>query len=150
MICKPEEIATEAKRIFKNTGINITQTAQKHLGAVIGEIESCRKLAEDQIKTWRSQVRTFSKAAHSEPYLSYIVYTGILLNMWKYFQGTLDNVSDLMKPLEETRSFLEVITGRQNSSETDRDITALPIRLEEWGFQIRLSNAGNYSAVPIF
>ena len=37
-------------------------------------------------------------------------------------------MSDLLKPLEEIRSFVDVITGHQNISDTDRDITALPIR----------------------
>ena len=78
LICKSEQKATEPKTIFENTGINITQTAQKHLGAVIGEIESCRKLAEDKIKTRRNHVRALSKAAQSEPHLRYIVYMRIL------------------------------------------------------------------------
>ena len=116
-------------RTFENTGINITQTAQKHLGAVIREKESCRKFAEDKIKTWTNQIGALSKAAQSELHLSYIVYTRILQNRWKYFKRTFDNMSDLMKPLaEDIRSFVEVFTRRQNISEMDRDITALPIR----------------------
>ena len=60
-------------------------------------------------------------------------------------------MSDLIKPLEEKiRSFVEVITGRQNISDKDRDNTAYLFGTEDWGFQIRLSNAGNISAIPIF
>ena len=47
LICKSEQIATEGKRNYENTGIYYTQRAQKNLGTVIGEIESCRKVAED-------------------------------------------------------------------------------------------------------
>ena len=113
--------------------MNITQTAHKHLGAVKGEIESCRKFTEDKLKTWRNQVRALSKAAQSEPHFIYIVYTRILQNRWKYFQRTPDNVSDVLKPLEEIGSFVEVITGRQNISDTE---TLLPylFGMEHWGF----------------
>ena len=78
LICKSEKIANEAKRVFESTGVNIIQTTQKHLGAVIGGIESCSRFAGEKIKTWRNQVRALSKAAQSEPHFSYIVYTRIL------------------------------------------------------------------------
>ena len=56
LICESEEMKTEANRFFQNTGLNITQTARKHLGAVVGEIEYCRMSADDKTKTWRNQV----------------------------------------------------------------------------------------------
>ena len=57
------------------------------------------------------------------------VYTRILQNQWKYLQRTLENVGDLLKHSEEEiRNFVEVVTGRTNMSDMDRDITALPIR----------------------
>ena len=101
--------------------MNITEIARKRLGAVVGEIEYCRMFADDTIKTWRNQVCALSKAARSEPYLCHIAYTRIFQNSWNYFLRPLDNVSDLMNSLEEDfRSFVEVVIGRQNVSDTER------------------------------
>ena len=99
------------------------------MGAVKGELNSCQNFAQETIETWTHQVKALSKVAQSEPHLSYIVYTLMLKNRWMYFQRTLENVGDLMKPLEEEiRNLVEVITGRTNMSYMDRDITNLPIR----------------------
>ena len=73
LICKTEEIANKARRFFENTGINITQTTQKHSGAVIGELNSCQKFAQEKTETWTNQVKALSKVAQSEPHLSYIL-----------------------------------------------------------------------------
>ena len=53
LICKTEEIANKARRIFENTGINITQTAQKLLGAVIVEVNSCQNFHRKKMKPRR-------------------------------------------------------------------------------------------------
>ena len=132
--------------------MNVTETAQKHLGAFIFEMETCRKFAEDKIKTWRNQVWALSKVAQSEPHLSYLVYKRVFPSRWKHIQKFFGNVSDSMKPLEEEIfSFLEVITPPQNNCDTDIE-KLLPYLsgMEDWGFEIRLNNAGNNSAIPIF
>ena len=41
MLAHLQKVANKAGRIFKKTRINITQTPQKHLGAVTGELNPC-------------------------------------------------------------------------------------------------------------
>ena len=63
LICKTEEIANKARRILENTGLNITHTAQKsHMRSVIGELNSCRKFAEEKIETWTKSESPFKSS----------------------------------------------------------------------------------------
>ena len=52
-----EQLQDEATQAFLGTGVNITVSGKKHLGAVIGQVEYKRKFITDLVNNWVKQIR---------------------------------------------------------------------------------------------
>ena len=52
LIAKTEKLAIKAKAILAGSNINIISGGQKHLGAVIGNIQARKKFNHDKLDVW--------------------------------------------------------------------------------------------------
>ena len=79
---------------------------------------------------WVSEVTKLAEFALSQPQACYAAYTFGLKHRWTYFLSTLPDIQDLLEPLENAISkvLIPAITEHR-SSQLDRDILALPVRL---------------------
>ena len=119
-----------ARALFEKTGVKVTLTGDRHLGAVIGSKEFKEKYVKDKVSRWVKDVEELALIAKDEPQLAYSAYTKGLSHRWTYVQRTISDISQLFKPLEAaiSQKFIPAMLGRE-ISETYRDILALPLRL---------------------
>ena len=129
IISKADKEAS-VKEVFKDTAVNVTVQGQKHLGAVIGSREYLEKYVSEKVTNWVSEVTKLAEFALSQPQACYAAYTFGLKHRWTYFLRTLPDIQDLLEPLENAISkvLIPAITEHR-SSQLDRDILALPVRL---------------------
>ena len=119
-----------ARALFEQSGVKVTLTGERHLGAVIGSKEFKEKYVKDKVSGWVKDVEELALIAKDEPQLAYSAYIKGMSHRWTYVQRTIGDISHLFKPLEQaiSQKFIPAMLGRE-VSETYRDIFALPIRL---------------------
>ena len=119
------------KEVFKDTAVNVTVEGQKHLGAVIGSREYLEEYVSEKVTNWVSEITKLAEFALSQPQACYTAYTFGLKHPWTYFLRTLPDIQELLEPLENTISkvVIPAITEHR-CTRLDRDILALPVRLE--------------------
>ena len=130
------------KEAFKGTAINVTAQGQRHLSAAIGSREYVEEYVNDKVANWISEIAKLAEFAVTQPQASYAAYTFGLKHRWTYFLRTLPDIQDLLEPLESaiSRVLIPAITDRQ-CGQLDRDILALPVRLEGLGIANPSSDA---------
>ena len=97
---------------------------------MIGSREYLEKYVSEKVTNWVSEVTKLAGFALSQPQACYAAYTFGLKHRWTYFLRTLPDIQDLLDPLENAISkvLIPAITEHR-SSQLDRDILALPVRL---------------------
>ena len=128
--------------MFGGTAINISTEGHQHLGALLGSRKHLEDYVEEKVEDWISQIVRLGEFAQSHPQASYVAYTFGLRHRWTYFLRTLPNIEDLLKPLE--RAISEVLIPSMvdhKSTELERDILSLPVRLGGLGFTNRTQSA---------
>ena len=76
--------------------------------------------------------------AASQPQAAYCALNQGLKHRWSYLSRTTENISELLQPIEETlrHKVIPAITGKSNINDIERNLFALPARLEGLGFDI--------------
>ena len=127
LVVKPQH-EKEAQMIFKGTGIKITTEGQRYLGSAVGSASFKNNYVSTKVDQWISELEKLTEIAKSEPQLAYIAYTFGLSKRWMFLMRTMENISDLLKPLEDCikNTFLPVLL--QNSfSEVERHLFTLSL-----------------------
>ena len=60
-----------ALKTFGNTGINITEDGQRHLGVFIGSIEYCENYVTQKVNTWLDELIMLFDITRIEPQAAY-------------------------------------------------------------------------------
>ena len=130
LILKNSDTTEKAKRIFKDTGVNITAYGKKHLGACLGSSSYKDEYVSEKVKIWVNQLQTLSLFATTDPHAAYAAFTYGFIQKWKYVQRTIPGIKDLFQPLEDClrHKFIPSLVGRA-VSDTERKIFELPTRL---------------------
>ena len=68
IIAKPEK-EEHARKVFKDTAINITTEGHKHLGAVIGSRAYLNEYITEKVTSWANEVATLAEFALSQPHV---------------------------------------------------------------------------------
>ena len=97
---KPE-VLDDAQFLFADTGIQITQHGQRHLGAVIGSLSFRESYVKHKIDNWIEEIKILSSIARSHPHAAMAVFTHGLVNKWQYLMRTNDGIKHLFDPLED-------------------------------------------------
>ena len=136
LIIKNIEDLDTAREIFGDTGVKITITGERHLGAVIGSEDFRAEYVNSKIESWIQDVEQLSEIAKNEPQLAYSAYTKALSMRWGFLQRTIPNTKEFFAPLEESirTKLIPAIIGR-NVTEIERSIFSLPVRLGGLGIQ---------------
>ena len=70
LIVKPR-MKDIALKTFGNTGINITEDGQRHLGVFIGSIEYCENYVTQKVNTWLDELIMLFNITRIEPQAAY-------------------------------------------------------------------------------
>ena len=129
LITKPDKEET-ARKVFAGTAVNVSSQGQRHLGAALGSREYFEDYVNGKVEEWVSEVAKLSEFAATEPQASYAAFTFGLKHRWTYFLRTLQDIEDLLIPLERTVADMLIpsITGHTCTRE-ERDLLALPVRM---------------------
>ena len=124
-----EEHLDEAARIFDGTGITISSTGERHMGAWVGSTAHKEKYVSDKVADWVKDVEELARLAKIEPQAVYACYTKAVSHRWSYVQRTIPEISHLFSPLEEViqDKLIPAIIGRKINA-VEREIFSLPIR----------------------
>ena len=136
LILKNEENLQFANELFQGTGIKITLSGERHLGAVIGSLEFRTEYVENKISKWINDVEQLAMIAENEPQLAYSAYTKALCMRWCFLQRTVPNTKTYFAPLEDAirEKLIPAILGRKVTN-LEREIISLPVRMGGLGIQ---------------
>ena len=125
----------QATNIFGSSGVNITSSGQKHLGAALGSTEFVKKFVKKKVAEWCEEVICLSTIAKRERQAAYAAFVHGVIHRWNYILRTIPNISELLTPLEEAIRYqlIPAITGRSTVSDTEQDVLALPCLLGGMG-----------------
>merc|ERR1712002_765101 len=134
LVVKPEHIQ-EAREIFQDTQVKITEEGSRHLGSVIGTSAYKVKFVEDRVAEWCAEIERLAEVAKTQPQAAYSAFTFGIKHRWNFIMKTVPNIEDLLLPLEKTmlHRLIPSIAGRRNLDFLDREIVALPPRLGGMG-----------------
>ena len=92
LVAKPDKEEEIARKICKETAINITTQGKKHLGAVVRSRSYLTEYVDEKVEEWMKEVTRLSEFAITQPQASYAVYTFGLKHRWTYFLRTLPDI----------------------------------------------------------
>ena len=130
-----ERSIQEAERIFENTGVNITASGKKQLGAALGTVEFKYEFVSKQVEKWVNQITSLSKIANHQPEAAHTAFTTCLRHKYTYFMRTIPEIAELLQPLEAAiRSLLiPALTEGRLVTDDERTLLLLPARLGGMG-----------------
>ena len=136
LIVKDPSNLQRAHEIFDQTGVKITTSGERHLGAVIGSPEFRDEYVSNKVAKWIQDVEQLAKIAEDEPQLAYSAYTKALSMRWCFLQRTVPDTKTFFGPLEEAirEKLIPAIIGK-NITDVERKIISLPVRLGGLGIQ---------------
>ena len=129
LIIKSEEMLVAARQAFAGTGVQITASGERHIGAALGSPEFKEKYVKDKVDKWVADVMKLSEIAQEEPQAALSAYNTGLSQRWKFVQRTIRDISHLFDPLEDAirQHLIPSLIGRE-VSDLERRIIALPYR----------------------
>ena len=132
----------EAKELFNGTGITITSSGARHLGAVIGTEEFKKEYVTDLVKGWTDSLRNLVRIARTHPHLAYSNFTRSLKFKWSYVQRTIPDISELFQPLEDVirHELIPVLLGTHIDDRL-RSLLALPVSMGGLGLDNPVESA---------
>ena len=98
LIITPEK-EEAARKVFKDTAINITIDGHKHLGAALESRSFLNEYVGEKVDEWVNEVTKLAEFAISQPQASYAAFTFGLRHRWTYFLRTLPDTAELLEPL---------------------------------------------------
>ena len=130
LIIKNVDNCELAQHIFKESGIQITTSGKRHLGAAIGSEEFRIQYSREKISKWQAEVEKLAEIAKTEPQAAYAAYVHGEQHRFSYFMRTIPGMTDLLAPLDcaITEKFLPALLGSTAISATERNMYALPTR----------------------
>ena len=137
LIVKVEHLE-EAKKIFNDTGLNITVDGRKHLGAAVGTSTFKNEYVAKKIEDWITQIETLAKIAWVEPHLAYIAFVYGMQNKFTYTMRTLPNIKEQLVKLDKAinESLLAALFKGRKLTDNERMLVSLPTRLGGLGIRI--------------
>ena len=129
LILKNQERLEEAEALFADTPIKITTDGKRHLGAALGTVDFKNSYLEEMVQNWCKRLKNLVKFAKTQPHAAYSSYIMGEQHKYTYFLRTLDDIADLLKPLDDIieHEFLPALFGK-TISPNEREIMSLPIR----------------------
>ena len=123
---------------FAGTGVNVTSDGRPYLGAAVGSTEYIENYVESMVSSWQSSLCNLTTIAKTQPHAVYSALTHGLSSKWTYLCRTVPNISNLLKPLDDTlrTKLIPALTGKPPPSDLECALFALPARLGGLGITI--------------
>ena len=130
-----EDLLEEATLVFEGTGVNITSSGKKHLGAAIGQVDYKRKFVSSLVKGWVDEITMLAKVAESEPQSTYAAFTNCIRHKYTFYMRTIPTIADLLIPLEHAikQNLIPALLDGRACPDDERALLALPVRLGGMG-----------------
>ena len=97
-----EEHLTTAEDTFKDTGVCITYSGRRHLGAALGNRTFVEEYTHEKVLSWKSELERLALYAKSEPNAAFAALTHGLMSWWTYLLRTIEGLAPLLQPLKDT------------------------------------------------
>lgn len=124
---------SEASLKFAGSGISITTSEQRFLGAAIGSEAFDKSFVRKKVSEWVTEVKQLhvSDISITHPHSAYVAFTHGLSSKWTFICRTVSNIQLELQPLEDVihKSYLLNLTGQSTFNCSLRDLIALPARL---------------------
>ena len=129
LVVKPH-LFIEANNLFSGTNVIITPSGHSYLGAAIGTKIFREQFTRDKVNKWRKELLELCNIAKYEPQVCYSAFVYGLSKRWLYLMRTMDNISELFRPLEEIikDNLIPTLFNSTNCSELDRAMYSLPAK----------------------
>ena len=120
----------EAASLLEGTGIHITTQGRRLLGTAIGTRSFQREHVENTIAPLVQQLSRLSEIAKTQPHAAYATLTHGLASKWTFLSRTMDNIYDLLQPLEDClrQHLIPNLIGRSPPGDQERAMLDLPPR----------------------
>jgi hypothetical protein len=130
-----EHLLDEATLAFEGTGVNITKSGKKHLGAAIGQVDYRREFVSGLVKGWTDEIVLLAKIAESEPQAAYTAFTNCIRHKYTFYMRTIPAIADMLLPLERAirQNIIPALFDGRDCSNDERALFALPVRLGGMG-----------------
>ena len=117
--------------VFVNTGVKITSSGKRHLGAVIGSREYKNEFMEQLVGSWNAELRVLSEIAQTQPQAAYSAYIKGFKHKFNYALRTITDIEHHLAAIEDTlrNQFIPAITGGRVCSDEERKMLALSVKL---------------------
>ncbi len=125
-----EEHLSAAEEIFRGSGVTISSTGARHMGAWAGSEAHKEIYVSEKVSKWVKDVEELARLAKDEPQAAYTCFTKAVSHRWTYVQRTIPNINHLFEPLEEVirEKLIPALVGRK-INDIEREIFSLPVRL---------------------
>ena len=103
----------EATTIFADTGLNITTSGVRHLGAPLGDAPFSESFVAERVNKWKEELARLADIAAVQPHLAFCALTQGLVSRWTYLCRTADNTSESLRIIEDVlqKTVLPSLTG---------------------------------------
>ena len=109
----------------KDSGIEITTSGTRHLGAVLGTSEFKAEYVKKKVDGWVRAVRKMAAVSASEPHAVFAAFTHVLQGQWTFLSRAMPGISPYLQPLEDAIRLLLIPTMlRRQVSDVERDSSA--------------------------
>ena len=128
MLTVKPNLLTTAKSIFADTGRQITDQGQHHLGAALGPQGFAEEFVAKKVTVWSSEVLALAEITTNHPHAAFCAFTHGMIGQWVYIMRTIPSVGLLFQPLEDGihLKLIPALTGHGACSALKCDVFSLP------------------------
>ena len=130
LVVKPEKLEL-ANVMFQGTGINVTVSGKRHLGAAIGSESFRKSFVDSQVETWVTELSLLAEIAKFHPQAAYCAFTAGYRHKFNLFLRTLPGIKDYLTPVEDIirNNLIPALCENRACSDSERQLLSLPVRL---------------------
>ena len=150
LLVKPESLLA-AQTAFGGTGVNITTSGVRHLGAPLRDRAFTNSYVAAKVAGWKAELMKLAEIARVQPHLAFCALTQGLVSRWTYLSLTVKDIDTLLQPLEDIlqKNMLPALTGRSAPDNVVRALFALPARLGGIGIPIASENGALHNKISL-
>ena len=129
LIVKPT-FESDAKRIFKETKINITREGKKHLGAVIGTESFRDEYVNQKLEEVADELRILVEITKIEPQAAYAAFVAGFRHKLTYMMRTIPNIGQHLSKIDNILSneFIPALMGGKIVNDSERKLLSMPVK----------------------
>ena len=85
-----------ARRLFRDTDVNISIEGKRHLGAALGSRKFTEEYVTNKVQGWVQEITRLAKVATTQPHAACAAFTHGLSGRWSYLSRMITDIHDLL------------------------------------------------------